>query len=199
MADPLRAMSDAGRLRVAVAEQPPSELLLALGRLDLRLERAAAAARSFGEAGADPYRGLYISGEEVASLLAREPCAPQFETAAPEEHLFESVRQYPSRLAELAEAHGLSCFDLDVAVIALAPELDLRYERVYAFLQDDMTRRRPTVELALNLLCSDTAAKLSRRAHFSSDAPLFRGGLMQVVPDPNQPHPPLPAHYLKLD
>ena len=83
--------------------------------------------------------------------------------------------------------------------MALAPELDLRYERVYAFMQDDMTRRRPTVELALNLLCSTPSEKLSRRAHFSSDAPLLRGGLMHLVPDPNQPHPPLPAHYLKLD
>ena len=27
---------------------------------------------------------------------------------------------------------------------ALAPEIDLRYERLYAYLQDDVTRRRPT-------------------------------------------------------
>jgi AAA+ superfamily predicted ATPase len=203
MADPLRATSDVGRLRVAVAEESSGELLLALGRLDRRLERATstAQAQSAGEAGSDPYRGLYISGEEVAGLLARDPCAPQFDASARavEGHLFESVKQYPKRLAELAETHGLSCFDLDVAVIALAPEVDLRYERVYAFMQDDMTRRRPTVELALNLLCADAAAKLSRRAHFSTDAPLFRSGLMQLAPDPNQPHPPMLAHYLKLD
>ena len=54
-------------------------------------------------------------------------------------------------LAWLAGAYGLSYFDLDVVLLALAPEVDLRYERVYAFLQDDVSRRRPTVDLALNL------------------------------------------------
>jgi hypothetical protein len=203
MADPLRATSDVGGPRLTVAEHSSGELLQALGRLDRRLERAAAAvqADAVGEAGSDPYRGLYISGGEVAGLLARDPSAPRFgaDTLGHEGHLFESVGQYPPLLAGLAESHGLSCFDLDVALIALAPELDLRYERVYAFIQDDMTRRRPTVELALNLLCPTVAAKLSRRAHFSSDAPLLRGELLHLVPDPNQTHPPLPAHYLKLD
>ena len=31
-------------------------------------------------------------------------------------------------------AYDLSQFDLDVLLIALAPELDLRYERLYAYL-----------------------------------------------------------------
>ena len=51
------------------------ELLPALVRLDRLLERAAAAGQAaFGpEAASDPYRGLYISPEEVERLLAREP------------------------------------------------------------------------------------------------------------------------------
>ena len=36
---------------------------------------------------------------------------------------------------------------------------DLRYERIYAYLQDDVTRRRPTVELVLNVLCESSAEK----------------------------------------
>ena len=73
MADPLRVPPDAGRLRVAVAGQPCADLLSALARLDRRLERAAtaAAAPTGDAAAADPYRGLYISAEEVAGLLAR--------------------------------------------------------------------------------------------------------------------------------
>lgn len=81
----------------------------------------------------------------------------------------------------------------------IAPELDLRYERVYAFLQDDVTRRRPTVDLALNLLCATASEKIARRAHFSSHAPLVRLGLIQLVTDANPLQPPLLAHYLKLD
>jgi hypothetical protein len=46
----------------------------------------------------------------------------------------------------------LSAFDVDLILLALAPKLDLRYERLYAYLQDDVTRTWPSVDLALNLL-----------------------------------------------
>src|SRR5262249_7928176 len=104
-----------------------------------------------------------------------------------------------SPLAALAQRFGLENFDADLLLLALAPEIDLRYERVFAYLQDDVTRKRPTVELALNLLCASAEEKLERRSHFSSDGPLMRDGLIHVVPDPNQVEPPFLAHYLKLD
>jgi len=86
-----------------------------------------------------------------------------------------------------------------VILIALAPELDLRYERLYAYLQDDVTRRRPTVDLVLNLLCSSAAERLSERARFAPQAPLMRHGLVDLIPDPNHCQPPLLTHYIKLD
>ncbi|HWS90144.1 MAG TPA: ATP-binding protein [Pyrinomonadaceae bacterium] len=204
MADPLRATSEAGRLHIAMAGRALDSLLLAVRRLDQRLARACAAVQARpaeGEAaGLDPYRGLYISDEEVARLLDHGPCEVPFAAGREgEEHLFDSVKKYPERLAELARAYELSCFDLDVVLIALAPELDLRYERLYAFIQDDVTRRRPSVELALNLLSASATAKLSRLEHFSPDAPLIREGLLHLLPDPNQVHPPFLAHCLKLD
>jgi AAA+ superfamily predicted ATPase len=104
-----------------------------------------------------------------------------------------------TRLAWLAQAFDLSPFDVDLILIALAPELDLRYERLYAYLQDDVTRKRPSVDLALNLLCPDAVAKLDRRAHFATDAPLIWHGLLHLIPDPNQLPPPLLAHHFKLD
>jgi hypothetical protein len=104
-----------------------------------------------------------------------------------------------SRLAWLGRAFGLSPFDIDVVMITLAPELDLRYERLYAYLQDDVSRKRPTVDLALNLLCPSIAAKLAGREHFTATAPLMRHGLLHLLPDPHQVQPPLLAHALKLD
>ncbi|ABG51415.1 AAA ATPase [Trichodesmium erythraeum IMS101] len=35
-------------------------------------------------------------------------------------------------------------------LIALAPEIDLRYDRLYAYLQDDFTSKGSSVDLALN-------------------------------------------------
>ncbi|MFI0607097.1 MAG: ATP-binding protein [Anaerolineae bacterium] len=125
-------------------------------------------------------------------------------TAPPDRLLPEDVAlpdlaaDHPS-LKWLARLFGLTRFDLDVLVIALAGELDTRYERLYAYLQDDVTRRRPTVALALSLLCPSAAESWQRRAHFAADAPLVRHGLLGLVPDPQQTQPPLLAQYLKID
>ncbi len=99
----------------------------------------------------------------------------------------------------IAEELGISGFDLDVLLIALAPELDLKYERLFGFLQDDVTRKRPTVDLALHLLCESAEERLIRRAHFSPEAPLFALHLVRLVADPSQVEPPLLAHYLKAE
>jgi SpoVK/Ycf46/Vps4 family AAA+-type ATPase len=175
-------------------------LLPSLLRLDSLLERAVAAAQSVYGQGAvtDKFRGLYVSDNEVEQLLERPPGSPalQMEEAGIPEI---GASGNSSRLARLKEVFGLSTFELDLILIALAPELDLRYERLYAYLQDDVTRRRPTVDLALNLLCRSAEERLERRAHFAAEAPLIRQGLIRLVADAHQPQPPLLAHYLKLD
>ena len=99
----------------------------------------------------------------------------------------------------LRRAFGLSSFDLDVCVMALAPEIDLRYQRLYAYLQDDVTRKYPSVDLALNLLCRSQDDKLARRAHFTPDAVLVRHGLLQVGLDTARPPAPLLSQAFQLD
>src|SRR4030095_812404 len=80
-----------------------------------------------------------------------------------------------------------------------APELDLRYERIYAYLQDDITKKRPSVDLILSLLSSSPHAKLDGRGKFAGDAPLIRHRLVELFEDPAQVHPPLLSQYLKID
>jgi SpoVK/Ycf46/Vps4 family AAA+-type ATPase len=170
----------------------------ALRRLDRVITQAVvAAADAFGpDAAADPYRGLVIRAEEVERLLARTPAAPTLSGAVPD--AFDDGPTSP-RLARLGRAFGLATFDLDTVLVALAPELDLRYERLYAYLQDDVNRRRPSVDLVLNLLCVTAAERLAQRARFAAAAPLRRHGLLDLVQDPNRAHSPLLAHDLKLD
>jgi len=171
-------------------------LLAALGRLDsLLASGVAAAAAAYGaEARGDAFRGLHIDLAEVQRLLARDPAAPILTangSAGPSlpTDAFHAV---------VADA-GLSTFDLDVVVIALAPELDLRYERLYAYLQDDVGKRRPTVDLVLNLLCASAAEKIARRAHFQPDAPLLRGRVVRLLAVPGSHEPPLLARALAVD
>ena len=176
------------------------ELLFLLHRLDQLLGLALAEADvAFGEeAASDRYRGMYIDEEEIERSLSRQPAVPLFPEAAAIP--FPSDVVVPgSGLAWLQETFDLSNFDLDIAAIALAPELDRRYERLYAYLQDDVNRKRPTVDLVLNLLCPDAATKLARRDRFSSDAPLIRHNLLQLVWDSSQPKPTLLTRSLQLD
>jgi AAA+ superfamily predicted ATPase len=175
-------------------------ILSTLGALDRLLASALAAARGASTdeeaAAAEQFRGLYLTHDGVERLLASEPGAPAF---LPAEESEDDPALAFAPLRRFADDYGLSDFDLNVLLIALAPELDRRYEQVYAYLQDDITRKRPTVDLALNLLCRGAGEKLARRVHFAHGSPLMRRGLLHLVPDAEQQPTSLLAHALKLD
>jgi len=179
-----------------------ADLLPALQRLDHLLERAVTVAETaYGpEAANDLYRGLYVNRTEVERLLRRDPLVSPFPLngSEPKENKSETEIEF-SRLAWLELTFGLSSVDMDVLILALAPELDRRYERIYAYLQDHVSRKRPTVDLALNLLCADAGERLERRVHFHPNAPLIRHALLHLIPEANEAQPSLLSHSLKLD
>jgi SpoVK/Ycf46/Vps4 family AAA+-type ATPase len=179
-----------------------NELLPVMRRLDLLLDHAIKTleAGHGAQPALDLYRGLYIDLDEVVRLLNRTPGTPVFHDNGSSFALCApSLSDAGSRLAWLQREYRLSAFDLDLLVIALAPELDLRYERIYAYLQDDVTRRRPSIDMALNLLCTTATEKLVRRSHFAPEAPLAGQHLLHLIPDDDKTLPPLLAHYLRVD
>jgi AAA+ superfamily predicted ATPase len=176
-----------------------AELGEALLRLDRRLEAALQAFETQqGGPVQDRFRGLYITPQQIGLALGRRPGAPAFDLDDAEREPLWAITD-GSTAAWIARTFELSAFELDVLLIALAPEYDLRYERLYAYLQDDVTRKRPTVDLALSLLTFSAEERLAGRATFSADAPLRRHALLQLLGDPQQTHPPLLAQYLKPD
>jgi len=177
-------------------------LLPALQWLDKLLEKAVVAAQATyaKDPATEAYQGLYLTQEDVEQLLVRQPGEPVLKLGGEAwEPSFSELADKASRLDWLRQTFDLSVFDLALLVIALAPELDLRYERLYAYLQDDVTRRRPTVDLALNLLCSSAPTKLWQRSRVAPEAPLLRHRLLHLLADPHQVQPPLLACYLKPD
>ena len=54
--------------------------------------------------------------------------------------------------AASAQAFALDPLDVDLLLVALAPDLDARFERLYGYLHDDVTRRRASIGLALELV-----------------------------------------------
>jgi ATP-dependent 26S proteasome regulatory subunit len=88
------------------------------------------------------------------------------------------------RLHQLARLLGLDRFALNVLLVSIAPSLDSRYGKLYGYLQDDLTRKRPSISLMLDLLCPSGPERLLRLSHFADDAPLLRYRLVERVTEP---------------
>ena len=152
---------------------PASGLLGRLTELQLRVGTAVGRRRDGDPAPDDPFRGLYLSDEVVDGLLAGEP---------------DRLPPLPvdeRRLHRIVADFGLSDLDLDLLVVALAPDVDSRFERLYGYLNDDVTRRRASIGLALEL-CAASPADAAARARLSDGGPLVDGGLV-VVEDLDRP------------
>jgi hypothetical protein len=193
---------------------PEEHLAAELARLDLLLERQVQRLRAakvfFGD---DAFRGLHISDGQVDAMLA--PPAEDLDAArsiagltelidAQEEATAKAARAAAGQgttlpLSKLADTFGLSRRELDLLVTAVAPEIDLRYETLYAYVQNDVTKKRPTVALALDLLCPDGGARAAARALLAPTATLRREALLRVADAPDDRDAPLPARILRVD
>src|SRR6185369_1226161 len=129
-----------------------------MARIDTLIRHAVRRWQHAGQDTADAFRGLYVSDEEVEQLV-RRPFGSNWGQSShlseEEEHFFEEAKQQAAlqvkaihrgqatRLQALVEAFDLDTFDKDILLLCLAPALDLRYEKIYGYLQDDVTRKRP--------------------------------------------------------
>ncbi len=192
-------------------------VLAELGHIDLLIRAQVWRARQL-QIGDEELQGFYISEQEIEALLAQPiglPCwatesAPlsvaeirmaweQSVTTIDRRKAESFKRGIPLRLEKLAQLFQLTAFELNALLVCLAPEIDLRYERFYAYLQDDINKKRPSVDLILNLLCPSFEAKLAARNRFTPNSPLLKHHLLHLFDDPAHHHPPLLSKYLKVD
>src|SRR5262249_44337286 len=160
-------------------------LLAELERIDLLIAAEIARARRL-HAGDEQFRGLYISEAEVDLLLRQPVGQPRWAGTGPAvlEHgaaALDQIRLINRRRSDQSGKDGIElrlkclerCFGLDPLEVdaplgCLAVEMDLRYEKLYAYLQDDVTKKRPSVGLVLNLLAPTTAAVVGARRHLTA-------------------------------
>ncbi|MBK6662185.1 MAG: ATP-binding protein [Thermoflexaceae bacterium] len=150
--------------------------------------------------GEDDYRGLYVSDAEADRLVAALP-GPLADSPTHSAYRREVGELHASAcgpLARLCALGGLDAFDLGVLLLALAAEADLGTERLIGYVQDDVTKKRPRVELALRAL-TPAAEFHARREHFAPGAPLRRLHLVSLLDEAGNPQTPLLARAIALD
>ncbi|HEV2915052.1 MAG TPA: AAA family ATPase [Pyrinomonadaceae bacterium] len=162
-------------------------LLLLYLRLKSRVEREKA---ERPQGGHNEYSGLVLSEEEILSLLQSWAGGEMLPGQGTQPRSLSEVNKLEGEIAarlngsleqgvrlslhEVESRFGLTPFDSSVLVMCLAPELDLRYERLYAYLQNDVTSKRPTVDLAFRLFCETMDERVQARARFTGQSPLFK-------------------------
>ncbi|MCL4298062.1 MAG: ATP-binding protein [Anaerolineae bacterium] len=194
-------------------------LQLELARIDILIRREVRRWQLANQSPTDSFRGFYVSHEDADALLNRAlwtswgqtatlpPAeAEQFNLALAEAAgqagaWVETAQQQGRRLrlVHLVDAFGLTRFELDALLICLAPALDLRYEQLYGYLQDHVARKRPGVNLILNLLADPGPQRLPLLSHFSAEAPLIKHRLLKLVAEPGQLEPPWLSQSLAVD
>ena len=88
----------------------------------------------------------------------------------------------PPALDLLARHFQLTPFEQDVLFLCLAPDLDPAFERLYAYVQDDATRKYATPHLALALFDGRLGEGREGRDSFLPDGPLRRCRLLTLEP-----------------
>lgn len=164
-----------------------------LQRLNVRLR--ALLSRSRRTADDDslrPFRGLVVSDEEAASLLEdldewllrpeqiRQPNSDRDPDAAWDAQ--SANREGGSQLDRLCRIFRLSSVERRCLVAALAPEMDLRYARIFAYLQDDVSQKAPGVGLLLELI--EPQDPLTARRLFRPGSNLLHWQILQLLNRP---------------
>lgn len=159
------------------------------------------------------YQGFFITENEIDhilknSLFESEPNSPassefgEIETLA---HTI-NVRKINSinngqalRLSLLSDIFHLNSFEVDILLICLVSELKLPYEQIYSYLQNDVTKKRPTVDLVLKLLCQNVEERIVDRMYFSPSNPLLENHLIHLSNNGNDNHSTLLSKSIKID
>ncbi len=136
----------------------------------------------------DQLKGLVISREEITGLL-EEPHFLLSDQAKVKElseelkRLSEIIEMKRSRslkkdiylaIDALSKMFGLNRMEEQCIIICLAIEVDSKYEKLYGYIQDDITKKKPTVDMVLRLLCGSFEDRLEARHIFKRESPLLK-------------------------
>jgi SpoVK/Ycf46/Vps4 family AAA+-type ATPase len=177
---------------------------------------------NFPEAG-DEFRGLYISETEI-EWIKGNPGFGNWQLNAQDirieglknvdragEEINLRRKEIDARIEEslkigrelrfhkLSKLFNLDSFEMDILLIGLAPELDLRFEKIYSYLQNDVNKKKLTVDLALAMLVPVIEEKIKARAYFSPSGSLLKNHIIRLLGGEISINIPLISRFIKID
>ncbi|MCK4696460.1 MAG: hypothetical protein KAT74_11885, partial [Candidatus Cloacimonetes bacterium] len=164
----------------------------------------------------DEYRGLFVSEEEIDGILSKgkeknKQKVHRLETEISANCIKEFQEKISNKISESVEEgiylslfhleylFQLTSFEVDCLLLCLAIELDLKYERLYAYIHNDVTKKSPSIDLILQLLCLTAEERKKARFFFSSDSTLFKYNLISFPFGKQDEKIPFLSRSLKLD
>jgi len=173
-----------------------AHLLLRLQPLNRTLRAAVEAQRMEAESLSQPeLKALCVTDQQVLGLLekvsshraGKSTCATLTEEERERERDLQDRAQAIAvtlPLDKMAQQLGLTDFEREAILVCAAPEQDRAYERIYAYILDDLNRRFPCVELLTGLTCASIEERAERRHALSIFGKLRRFGLLSPINDP---------------
>ena len=146
----------------------------------------------------DQFQGLYISENDIDRYRSLPLGAPNWITSKNSDVVDycgnmqerkqeidklakESKRQsIELRLMRLKEVFNLSNQDIDILFISLLSEVDTRYEKIFAYLHDDMSKKQMSVGLLLNLMSEGLESGMRCRERLNASSPLLFNMLVEI-------------------
>ena len=183
----------------ATCQDPLQYLSDELRLLDLKLLRRLHKKRlSHDQDQNNPAVGFFISEDEVVSLLKLSSEQKKYTSDNHQDEIVGnlitelenqiednisktagSFIRFP--LQQMADLFGLDRFETEVLVMALALDIDKKYERIYAYFNDDLNKKAPSLDLALNTFGSNTGKITTGQRYFSDQSPLRAFKLIRFV------------------
>ncbi|WP_127534642.1 AAA family ATPase [Paenibacillus kobensis] len=193
-----------------------------LRRLDLlirmEIERMAIREESQDEL-TRAYPGLALTREEMVRLLNESAESAEMIAVHEQIRLFEmeeelsALRETIEQRVQLTGRHGaglplrriaawfgLDRYEYDCLILAVAPQADVKYGKLFGYLQDDATSQRPTVAIALRLFQTRGAAGGRLLSYWLPGSTLRSQQLVELQARPIDAHAQsLIASVIKLD
>lgn len=167
---------------------PQEHLDRLLRALDLLLHREIHRLRAAYQLSLDEFRGLYVSDEQVNQLVNHsmnyEGSSSAVDALTEQAELLRADAKQKSDSSpwhKLVKEFSLSATEQEILLLALAPDIDLKYETLFAYLNNDVTRKWSTFDLALRVGGSSAEQRSDVHRCLLPEAKLFSTGLVQPL------------------